>query len=289
MQIQGVSNQQTWQLFKSKQDSPRNEAEKTKNAQKNTVTDVATQTAEVSKGKPEEKGVVRLLAEGHFIGAADIRLRINFQEELQELVSREAGVAMESEGQNLVSALETKIKDLGIDSKFPDEMPRIMQDFENAISATITGTKEGTIAPNSALTEIKGAFGDLLTALKDLAPAPEANPAVSETAAIASTDVLLAGQEPMVSVASEVPKESVGTSETTSDPLTSDLDILQGLFELKMTSLTQMVADSSSLPPLSDARGNGKAYERFLESYNALYATTETANNTQPEGLQTVA
>lgn len=62
------------------------------------ITSIETgETGQVKEGTQQEKGVVGLLQERHFHGAADVRLRINFYEQLQLSVSQKAGEVLRTE------------------------------------------------------------------------------------------------------------------------------------------------------------------------------------------------
>jgi hypothetical protein len=62
---------------------------------------------EVENGDGEKmRGVIRLLLEGHFKGVADVRLRINFYEELAAIEAGELKASAEAEIDNVLAALD---------------------------------------------------------------------------------------------------------------------------------------------------------------------------------------
>lgn len=293
MQIQGVGNQQAWQLFKSKQDGSKSEVDKATNVQGNVVAKATSQTVEASQGKTGEKGVIRLLEAGHFKGVADVRLRINFYEELQQIASQEAEGLMESKGPELVNALDDKVQSLGIDNEFSDEVSGLMETFEGAVSSAVTGTKDGQFDVTAALGKIEKAFDDLFVELNKFTPASGEVAVVNNTESVAAADAVSEVQEPIVTTTTDAP-EGGNADAVSSDPFTIALGELQKWFGSEMASIADLVTNSTSLSPLSEARGNGKAYARFLETYNALQNTTGATTggsieSTPVEGVQAVA
>jgi hypothetical protein len=87
MQVDGINqpNGHAYGLQKQQQEEPEIEE---------TTTESAEPTGEESNGE-QEKGVIRLLQEGHFKGVSDVRLRINFFDELAGIETAQKQVATE--------------------------------------------------------------------------------------------------------------------------------------------------------------------------------------------------
>jgi hypothetical protein len=64
-----------------------------------------TEATTVEPGSEEERGVIRLLQEGHFKGVSDVRLRINFHDELAGIESAEMQVVTEDNIDNVLESV----------------------------------------------------------------------------------------------------------------------------------------------------------------------------------------
>jgi hypothetical protein len=235
------------------------------------------------------KGVVRLLLAGHFKGVADVRLRINFYEELaaaqsqalQPVVLQSAvGVtdAVDAEIEALVSSGALTEEQIGAVGELQDEFhaaaDALSEEFAN--SGDVEALKSG----------LQTAFDDLMAALRALllpddSEEPESPPesvvelleeSVPEGAETPPVDVV----EPTDGPGGEEEPGDTPTTEpdgvTAQTPSVEDLlTALEGAFTSAVQNLSTSVASTSVLPPLSPPSGNGVAYAKFLAIYNQLY------------------
>lgn len=204
-----------------------------------------------------EKGVLRNLLEGHYKGVADVRLRINFFEELaaieaakvQTVAAEKVGGVLESVGDVVTDFVE------GDNGLTPEQITAVSE-LHNTFSQAAGESQ------NEPAVDLTTAFDDFVVALRNLFTPPEQTP---EETTIPET-------------------EDVGTTEsssTTEQPWQTFLDNLQSAFSAASDELTKAVTSLQILPELSEPNGNGVAYEKFLAIYNDLRGLN-TADAEQP-------
>ncbi|GAB6111908.1 hypothetical protein [Desulfomicrobium salsuginis] len=257
------------------------------------------------------RGVIRLLQEEHFKGVADVRLRINFFDELQA-----AGTA--NAGRELESGVQDVIAKLGDTSEGPlatlleavdmtaDDLAALADGFKQDAEEILAQFRSGEM-------DLNGALDALETALMSLAePAvPAAEPAAepstepgadqaAETIPEMAADIAAEAEAPVENTedlsttitAAAQDLEGIESPDQPADtPVPSAYDNLRTELTKLMADLRQSVAETQALPPLSSPRGNGQAYAKFLEIYNTMIggSVTGTATGTttepQPETL----
>lgn len=203
-----------------------------------------------------EQGVIRLLQEGHFRGVADVRLRINFSAELQQITAQKAQAAFEGGLSVLIGELRSKVGD----SDTP--LDKALADFAAGADDILASVQDGSLDLSTALSELREAFSGLAATLETTFGAEPA-PAVEDTddGSTTVTDVL----ETMPSEGDIIePAETLPETEPT------PLESLQAWFDDEIGKLEASMSESQTLPPLSAPRGNGVAYSKFLEIYNSL-------------------
>jgi len=301
MQIQGVGHQQAWQLLKARQNDPQTATEKAPKPQKTAAPapmETETKPTELSPDQAQEKGVIRLLREEHFQGVSGLRLRINFQEELQQAVTREAQATWASGGQELVAALNGKIEEMGETSAFSDEVAMLTDNFEKAISPLFSGATDGPFDASAAKEAMTTAFNGLIEALQAFAPAAaEESPAGATAGGGAVPNALPETEDPAIAAADTPATDPLTGQNSSATPaaltFTEALTNLQLWFDTEKATLETMRAASQSLPELSAPRGKGVAYERFLAVYDSLHTATSSAGSetggSEPAGIQTEA
>lgn len=228
---------------------------------------------QVKQGEQRGEGVVGLLQEGHFKGVADIRLRINFYDQLQTATTEKTTEALATGSEALVAGLEAQIEDFMTQFPLPAGAEDPMANFKEAADGLIGALEDGSSDSATVLEGLKGAFGNFMVALQQNEPVPaedaggaiETVPDITDetegtegAAAVAvnpGEDASVAAEEPEVA---ELNAFSVSLKE------------LQDWFDQQIGSLEKSAADLQAMPPLSEPSGNGVAYSRFLEMYNAL-------------------
>ena len=211
------------------------------------------QIEELSPAEPQsdlqeidtEKGVLRNLLEGHFKGVSDVRLRINFFEELaaieaakiQTVTAEKVPGVLESIGGVVTSFLEDE------NELTEEQVASVMELHEQFAQAT--GEYQGE--PAVDLTSI---FDEFVEALRNLFT-PEQTPEENTTPETENND-------------------TTEGSSTTDAPWLTFLGDLQSAFTAASNELTKAVTGLQILPELSEPNGNGVAYEKFLAIYNDL-------------------
>lgn len=105
------------------------------------------------------RGVIRLLQEGHFKGVADVRLRINFQSEIQALTETAQTRARDESAVALAPDVTTKVGEFLATGELPEEQATAVQAALDTFNAAVAPA--GT--PASADT-IVSAFDAFITA-----------------------------------------------------------------------------------------------------------------------------
>jgi len=186
------------------------------------------------------KGVLRLLQEGHFKGVSDVRLRINFSEQLnaieaaklQAVAEQKVNAVLESVGGIVDTFLE---EENGLTEEQTAGVSELQETFVQAVSGYT----------NEPVIDLNNAFEDFVEALRNLFTPP-----VQTQAEDIPTDT-----------------ESSGAPEL---PWQTFIEDLQSAFTTATNELTQAFAEVRILPELSEPNGNGVAYEKFLAIYNEL-------------------
>ena len=181
-------------------------------------------TTETAREKPV-KGVVRLLQEGHFKGVADVRLRINFSQELADSAAAASGDLAEAQGD--------------FDAGLQDSLAALTEDLAPAEEQAAQLSELGAALTTSV--------GDLFA---DFTDAQTDGPEVLGTALQAEADNFAASVSTLLEIEGEA--ASLQAFQESFTALLSDL----------ANSLTQAL---QTLPELSEPNGNGAAYAKFLE------------------------
>lgn len=198
------------------------------------------------------KGVLRLLQEKHFKGVSDVRLRINFFEQLnaieagklQAVAEQKVNAVLESVGGIIDTFLAAEENELTEEQTAG--VPELQETFFQAASRYT----------NELVTDLNNAFDDFVEALRDLFAPPALTQEENTTAEA----------------------ESAGAPGL---PWQTFIEDLQSAFTTATNELTQAFAEVRILPELSEPNGNGVAYEKFLAIYNELRGL-QTPSDEQP-------
>jgi len=227
------------------------------------------------------------LEAGHFKGVADVRLRINFFDELSGQAKAAAQEALPGKVDELVQALGEEIGALVKTAQVSEEqqgpIDEILAESDAAVQAAIEeSTANGSLESDGLSDALQSAFDSVLTALRGLFDSPdealvegiEPDAALDNNAS--DTVVEETGVEAVVE-ATEVPEattEETGPGDETGETPTASLeDALVALGEFFDAALADLLASIDESPHLSDPApypGNGAAYEKFLAIYNDL-------------------
>lgn len=282
MNVHGTENQQPWIHAKTKQ------------AEQQRTAPVESETPPPAAGDTEgTKGVLRLLQEGHFRGVADVRLRINFHDELQRSASQNAVAAFADSTPGLLDELAEKTRILGEEHGLAAQGEQLAASFANEVKQLLEDAKAGQTPLSTTLEDMNVSFSTFLASLQSAfeeasTSATPAEPVAMDPEAVElpAAEEALNGDMPQpvqmtTSTAAGEAEEPVEEFVESEDPVAASfyaaLNELEAWFSESLTSLSAAAAASQELPPLSEPRGNGKAYSRFLEIYQELNAGTVSA------------
>ncbi len=197
------------------------------------------------------KGVLSLLQEEHFKGVSDVRLRINFFEQLNNIEAAKLQAVAEQK----VNAVLESVG--GIVDTFLEEENELTEEQTAGVSELQeTFVQAASGYTNEPVIDLNNAFEDFVEALRDLFASPALTQEENTTTEAESTD------------APELPWQTF-------------IEDLQSAFTTATNELTQAFAEVRILPELSEPNGNGVAYEKFLAIYNELRGL-QTLSDEQP-------
>ncbi|MCH8344921.1 MAG: hypothetical protein IH983_13170 [Planctomycetes bacterium] len=234
-------------------------------------------------------GVIRLLEAGYFKGVADVRLRINFYDELAQRAGQRAAEQLQSGADSLIQSVAGEaaslVATLGGDDGAAGAAESLIADFEASVrSAVEAASSEGSITVNETAASIQAAFDALVHQLRELLDPIEAATGPAAETPTLSTHSLTDGRDAKVTTAAVEPVKvdnQVGGAgddvvllspvvEPTPTALDDALAGLASMFEQALIDLIEAVESVSQLPDPAPAPGNGAAYARFLAIYNQL-------------------
>ncbi len=257
------------------------------------------QVGETEKSEEKVKGVIRLLQAGHFKGVADVRLRINFYDEIQAIEGQALKSTASGSFETFNQSIQDEISALKESGQLTEEQVAAIDAFLENLNSIQSGFLSGNdLSIESLLNRLQSEFDNLSGLLNPPVPQPpielldieEPVPVIDNPVEPDPTEPP-AGEptpEPMTQPV-EIPAEGlipempeVGIQESL--PQTTMLDLLNSLqesFAQAMDDLQSELAASSTLPEISEPNGNGKAFEKFLAIYedmrNGISIDTEEA------------
>lgn len=269
--------------------------------QAQTTTQNGGETAPLAGTEEKQRGVIRLLQEGHFKGVADVRLRINFYDELSAIEHASLAGATGDEAPKVLEAVNAEVETLVASGELTEEQTAAVLEAQGTFNAAANQLVEefqssGGASTDDLLAGLRGAFDDFLESLTPiLTPAPaaeepaveEAGGTVLETAAVDGEEVVAATALTVEAVI-ELPAESLApeaTEETEPSAISAFLESIGSVFESAVEGLSGALEAATTLPPLSEPSGNGVAYAKFLEMYNELRGVVP-AEGEAPEGAE---
>ncbi len=219
------------------------------------------------------KGVIRLLQAGHFKGVADVRLRINFFDELQGLEHASLAAAAGTNVPGLLDAVSGKVDELLGAGELSDQQAASVGEafdtFSTAVQQLVADFQNGggtnTQAP---LDGIQSAFDDFVKSLESILAPPD----TSSSGDTQPSSSAVIGDE-----VETTPQTATDESESTPPPpsiLETFITDLRKVFTDALGDPNTGLSGATTLSPLSEPSGNGAAYAKFLAIYNNLLAGT---------------
>ena len=262
----------------------------------------------------EAKGVLRLLQAGHFKGVADVRLRINFFEQLSAQATADAASAVHTQAPDLIDAVNAQVNELIAPLTTDEESPQTVGALQDEFDAAVQGATGQFASDKGVNTEaladaFQSAFGALVDGLREFLSAPaEPSPPETDNDASAVSAVANAAQQ----VADLREEAELLTRPPAAEPIAHDelleaqapeslddvvlgpptdggaidpnaaletaLASLTETFDELLAGLLESARTALQLPDPSEPTGHGRAYDKFLAIYNQLRGLAPEVN-----------
>lgn len=229
--------------------------------------------AEADGEQPDgERGVIRLLQEGHFKGVADVRLRINFYDEISQMETSQTQAAAEEKVSAMLQSVAAVVESFLTENELTEDQTAGLSQAQEDFTQAVNNAENGVDA-------VATAFETFLQALQSLfsPPAePQEPPPPQDTAEGTGEET------------APPPEETPPAEEPPAGPdWQTFVENLQAAFSAGMEELTAAILNVKTLPELSEPNGNGVAYDKFLAIYNQMRGiepagTGEALNETEP-------
>lgn len=220
-------------------------------------------------------GVIRLLQEGHFRGVADVRLRINFAEQLGGVQAASQSAAAGGDVVALLSAVNTIVGDFleagELDESVVEQITAAQTTFNDGVSSLVEQFQGGEISESELVESIQLAFDEFDASLTGLDPPVVPSPADG-------------GEGDLVASSSTAETVEISLEGATGGAIPGFSDFLDALREAFSNAFSDFQASlsdaGSSLPELSEPNGNGAAYAKFVQILDGLNGDTSPAEDT---------
>lgn len=230
-------------------------------------------------------GVLKNLQEGHYKGVADVRLRINFADQIAALENAEA-VQIAAEGTSaVVQNVTDQVSTLLQSDDLTDEQAAAISDaaaaFESSAGSSIESLTGSGNSPETTIEDIRSHFNALTEAIT------AATTTQIESDTIETTDnsvVSTIQSKNMTATNAAIDTLTIDQIESDGPVVTGDdapefsiesfLADLIDSFESAMQQLVDELESSSVLPEISEPNGKGKAYDKFMAIYNEINQPT---------------
>lgn len=236
------------------------------------VDDIEVASSDQEDGS-KAKGVLRLLQEGHFRGVADVRLRINFHDEISALQAEKTAEAATNGIADITETLQGELTAfLEADSHEEDVLTSINAAsetmFESFESLAQVDAREDSFRTSDVISSMQAAFDEFISSISiDSEDQPIEDPLVTE--------------EPDVTIGTLAAAAEEIEEPTVEDALNQFISGITEIFSAKLTAFESMLNELSVLPELSEPNGQGKAYNKFLSIYNDLYYRAVDSESTR--------
>ena len=228
------------------------------------ATDTVVESLESDEREGSESGVIRNLLDGHFKSVADVRLRINFADEIAAMEAEKAAELTQTGiteiNGTVAGAIETFLQTEGLDEGIAAIISDGLQNFDS-ISA------EAALTESDSIAQLKSTFdayiGSIRTGLAGLSqPVPEEITETPENLMLEQTATKETSAPSATAETSTIPDWQLAVEQFITDLTTS--------FETAISALNTELENLSVLPELSEPSGNGRAYDKFLAIYNQM-------------------
>jgi hypothetical protein len=203
------------------------------------------------------------LEAGHFKGVADVRLRINFFDELQTRASAARASALAEGADNVVGMVQGGVGEVltvaELDPEAQERVDAAVEEFESEVRALLEEQAvETPLSADSLREAVTPIFDAFVAELSELLTEGTAGPVAPDT-----------GEPALPDTGEDTAADSEEGAET-SRTLEQAFATLRATFEEALADLIASLESMSQLPEPSPPGGNGRAYEKFLAIYNGL-------------------
>ena len=270
MRISGIESHANWEISSPKNNGLHKGLEKAATAR-------GGESGEATDAAQKQPGVLRLLQEGHFKGVTDVRLRINFHEELSAMQTAANQQSTGGAIDELSASIGAAIGALSEGQTLTEEQQQALADLQATFGQAVADAQTGYAADGDGAGlqgDLQTAFDNLLGGLQTLLAPPQDGAAAPPE----ETGDLLPTEPPIEPLADTEPLVEDGGTGDLAAP--SPLDALRDAFATALENVAASLTPVSLLPPLSPPSGNGAAYEKFLAIYNSLQAPASPEEGT---------
>ncbi len=228
----------------------------------------------VETEKEAGKGVIRNLINGHFKGVADVRLRINFSEQIAALEQNELAKATESGLSALSDTINNEINAALESEKIDEETSVLLASALETFNSEISQLKTNLPQSDNLLSEIRSSFDNFVLSAKPAIEEPvEPEPPITGETILAEEVIIPDAEQPVGDIiAEEEPQFSI-------DQFLTDLI---STFDAELELLETTLANTSVLPEISEPNGNGKAFDKFMTIYNDMKSSINPNTENSP-------
>jgi len=227
---------------------------------------------EPDESNDRESGVIRNLIDGHFRGVADVRLRINFNDEITALEAEKATEITETGiseiSRMITSESETFLHTEGLDEGISAAISDGLQAFTLVDTGAVSSSSDVMVSTDSdPIAQLQSTFDAYIESIRN-ALAALSQSTSGETTEFSETTGLN-------QVITDETTGSVTTEESISGTdwqlkVEQFIAELTSSFETALNALKKELENLTVLPELSEPSGNGRAYGKFLSIYNEI-------------------
>lgn len=235
------------------------------------------ETEEVENAEEDKaKGVLRLLQQGHFRGVADVRLRINFYDQIAALECERSIQAAESGISGMIASVGSQVESLiqegNLDEQASAGVIEALDVFNAAVAHRTDDFVHGETTPDELTGGLQAGFDEFVASMETALGLPSES-GIEEPGE--NTPPAAEVEELSFEPPSPVNKNEMPVEAESSIDLQVFIDNLIEIFASKLQELELSLVDVQVLPALSEPRGNGGAYQKFLTMYNDLRGASE--------------
>lgn len=221
-------------------------------------------------------GVIRKLQAGQFRGVADIRLRINFNDQLQALQTQKTSQAVDSAIPAIIDSQTSEVTNFletgTVDSEIAGKISSASQLFADEIE-NIAGGIQSQVQAGDLIAQLQSSFDNFISELSQIDIAGQEPEEVDEVIVEDQSANATTLKNDDLSIMATLQSDAVEGNIETSSELVDMSQLIASLtesFNSELDSLISDLANSSVLPPISEPNGNGGAYEKFMKIYNNM-------------------